>query len=829
MKEDKFKLTIKSNDFISTRAEKHYPPPLQLEPIHQTIKLKFDLENKMVEGSVVTLIKANVADGNHIELDAMDMLIQNIKGASSWNYDGKKIRVSWKTPFKKGEERELTIDYQLDEPISGMYFSYPDAKYPDRPTYVITDTESERARYWLPCIDHPAIRCKLDFFLTSKKEHIILANGELMEETEHTNGTKTVHWKLDYPCPSYLITIAIGDFIFYKDRTADIGFGKIPITYYTTKQYTPEDLKRSFDRTPKMLEWFWKKLNVPLPWPKYDQIATRLHLGAMENISLVTWSDRAILDEFLAKERTFGIDATNVHEMAHSWFGDMVVIREFTHAWLKESWAVYIETVFYEDEYGKTSDEVYYDLYLNAKSYFQESDTKYARPIVTNHYDHSWAMYDSHLYPGGAWRIHMIRQIVGDDAFWVAVKDYLQSYEGKVVETVDFQRKLEEHSGLSLEKFFEQWLYTPGYPKLKVEFEYDEKTQLVSLTIGQTQIDDDDKKKIGTFSFPLEVMWETEEGKFGQETFQVKEKDHIFYFKSEKKPIQIRIDPAYKVLFSLDFNPGFDMLIRQLKTANLIGRIQASYELAKDGKKKGIEAIVETYRKETFWGVKREFARALTKFPSFHAVEALISLLEEEEDSMVLSFLISTVEELRDEVVAKGMKKFLERDDILYIATANALKVLGSQRTKDAYNYLVEYKIKHDHRNIIRSGLYEAIGTTRLKEALDYLLERLPYGAEPEDARIGIIQGIINATGWADKPQKERAIETLTDILKKETDFLTLVYVARGLAQLKEPSAIPAIIGLKAKIGEQSHHSLDRMISSIQKGATPDEEQKKIR
>ncbi|MFX0064883.1 MAG: M1 family aminopeptidase [Candidatus Hermodarchaeota archaeon] len=826
MKTDKFKLLMKQDGFTSPKAEKHYPPSLQLEPIHQIIKLKFDIEKKTAKGSVITTIKANIASANKIELNAIDLEIHEVKGASSWDYDGKVVQILWDKPFKKDEKRELVIEYTVEQPISGMYFSYPDDKYPKRPIYVVTDLESERGRYWLPCIDHPAVRCTLEFYLTSQKNHTILANGKLVEETEYKDGTKTAHWKLDFPCPSYLITLAVGEFISYEDRSADAGKGKIPVAYYTTKQYTPEDLERSFGRTPEMLEWFWKKLKTPLYWPKYFQIATAAHQGAMENISLVTWNDRLVLDEYDAKEMTWLLDAVNVHEMAHSWFGDMVVIREFTHGWLKESWAVYMETAYYEDKYGKNADETLYDLYLNARSYMQESDTRYARPIVTNLYDHSWMMYDRHLYPGGAWRIHMLSHIVGEN-FWNAVTDYLKTYEGKVVETVDFQRKLEDHSGLSLQEFFEQWLYSPGYPKLKASFKYDDKSQLCSLKIEQTQVDE--KKNIGIFKFPLEIMWETKDGKFERTTFQVKEKNHTFYFKSSTKPQLIRLDPDYKILFSLEFNPGDDMLIRQLKTSNTIGRILAAYELAKEGKKKNIDAIAEAYGKETFWGTKIEFARALSKSPSFHGIEALVRLLEEEREFMVLFEFISSMEQLRDEIVAEAMKKFLKRDETLYRATSAALNVLGAQRTKEAYDYLSKYKIGVDNKHFIRAGLYTAIGKIRSKKALEYVLEHLPYGVEPEAARFGIIQGVVEAALWADEPLKERTIEILIDMLKSEKNPTIVMTIARELSRLKETKVISAFEMVKEKLGEQAYPTIDRLIKAIQKSKTPDEETKKLR
>ena len=354
-------------DFASPNVEKHYRPSLELEPINQDINLKFDLPNKKAEGIVTTTIKANGVNANHIIFNGIDLEIQSVKGPEKWDYDGKKINLYWEKTFNKGEKRDVTIEYRINDPISGMYFSYPDEKYPNRSKFVVTDNESIRARYWLPCVDHLSIRCSIDFHLTSDKSHFILANGKLIEEKNNEDGTKTSHWKQEFPCPSYLITLAIGEFIEYKDNPANAGKGDIPLAYYTTKNFKVEDLKRSFDKTGQFLDWINKKLRCPLEWDKYYQIATNKHGGAMENISFVTWGDFAIVNEKEAKEFQYLIDLINVHEMSHSWFGDMIVCNEFSTAWLKESWATYMEKVYYEDKISKN--DFLYNLYLDSKAY----------------------------------------------------------------------------------------------------------------------------------------------------------------------------------------------------------------------------------------------------------------------------------------------------------------------------------------------------------------------------------------------------------------------------------------------------------------------------
>jgi aminopeptidase N len=823
---DDLRSKVRKIDGFSQAGEKHYTPSLQVEPIHQKISLQFDLPKKTAHGSVETTIKANVAGIHQLKFDAIDLTIDTITGVDTWHYDGNKITLLWSTPFSKDETRLFEIKYSLEDPITGMYFSYPDEAYPKRSIYAVTDNESERARYWLPCIDHLSVRCSIDFFLTAPQQYTLLANGNLFEESVADNGEKTAHWHQSFPCPSYLITLAVGEFIESKDDHGDAGKGPIPVANYTTTNFTVEDLKRSFSGTPEFLAWMREKWQCPLEWDKYYQIATASHGGAMENISLVAWGDFSILDENEAKELKFLIDDINVHEMSHSWFGDMIVCKEFSHAWLKESWATYVEALYYEDTEGR---DLFLDfLYHDAKSYMGESDERYARPIVTPDYDSSWDMYDNHLYPGGAWRIHMLRKKLGDEIFFPAVQDYLNTFKGKVVETVDFQRKLEIHSGLNLQAFFDQWLHSAGYPKLEAEFTFDDKNHLGSLKITQTQVDD--KKKIGLFKFPLDIEWETAAGTFERKTFQITAKEQSFYFSAEKKPVQIRLDPDVKVLFALKFNPGDKMLQRELSSeifgANGYEKIRAAQELAKTGTKKNLLAIKEAYLSATFWGLKIEYAKAIAQASNSVAEIMLIDLLAGETDPMVLESFIGALDGWRSEHVFKALQAFVKRPEPLYWALSAALKGIGAQRTSEAYEFLTAFTIPYDYKAIVRLGWYQAIGKTRDNRAVNFLLNELPYGKAPERIRGKLIQALGESLTWAEPSVKSRTLERFGDILRAERDEKVLYGLVKALAQINEPAGASLLEEARGKFSLQDQPRINRAIKKLQKGPTPGDQKK---
>jgi len=116
--------------------------------------------------------------------------------------------------------------------------------------------------------------------------------------------------------------------------------------------------------------------------------------------------------------------------MAHTYFGDLIVMRHFDHVWLKESWvylftdfkATYFEALWLQHSWSEN--DFVFEMFQNRDMYVQETNV-YTRSIVTKHFEYSWAMFDAHTYPGGAWRIHMLRHILGDAAFWIGVQSII--------------------------------------------------------------------------------------------------------------------------------------------------------------------------------------------------------------------------------------------------------------------------------------------------------------------------------------------------------------------------------------------------------------------
>lgn len=807
--------------FDPARAELHYPPDLGLEPRHLAIDLSVDVAAHRIEGTVTHTVIVRRDRMQSITLDAVDLDVAAVTGeggaALSFRNDGKRLTVRWPAPLSAGEERSFTVHYAAERPVSGLYFSQPSDAYPDMPWYAVTDHETERARHWLPCIDLPNVRTTLDIRLRAEERLTILANGYLVEETVHADGTKTAHWRLEQPCPSYLLCFAVGEFVRADDGEFDDGEKRIPLAYFCSPLHTPDDLRRSFGRTKSMLAWMTAKLGRPFPYPKYFQWAAPGVSGAMENISLVSWDERYVLPEALAPEWTWLLDAVNVHEMAHSYFGDAVVCRDYAHAWLKESWATYIEQV-YREETG-SQDEALYVYYEHAAAYFEEADKEYRRPIVHRTFDSSWDMYDRHLYPGGACRLHTLRHELGDDMFWAAVRDYLATFHNRVVETDDFRLILEKHSGRSLGRFFDQWFHRPGYPDLKVTFEYDAEASRGVFTVEQQQVNE--AEGIPLFHFQSAIAWSID-GVLASAPIRVEKSNQVFMFPMVKAPEMVIFDPDAAVLHKLSFNPGDDLLRRQLTDGpTVLARIHAVKELAGTGRYANVQAILDAYKKEPFWGVRCEMASALKKANSAAVAAGLPELIAREQHPLVLPALLRAAIAYPEAPVHTALLQRLE-GGLPPVAAQAAYEALGAQREQAPYEVLSAAAQTPSINGVAQVGAIRGLAATRRAEAVERLLPLVRYGGSSYAVRHFAVSALAGLGKHVDKPVRARIVEELVALLRDPVYQVAMAAV-RGLETIQAAESIEALEQFARSRAQQEAVVARRAADALRKSAQPAE------
>src|ERR1700690_2037619 len=284
---------------LLARADEPYARSRDYDLQHSRIALRFDLEQKKVIGDVTHTL-AVLRDGTErLVFDSADLQIQSVtvnKAPAKFESGGDKLNVTLSKPAKTGDKFEVQIKYEV-KPTKGMYFILPDKDYPNRPSQVWSQGESEDTRYYLPTYDYPNDRMTTETILTVPAEWLTIANGKLISVTDAGNGLKTWTWRESRPSSPYLITVGAGDFAEVKD-----SWKSMPVTYYAPKD-RGDRLTVNYGRTPAMIELFSKKLGVDYPWEKYAQVMVDEFIaGGMENSSATTNTARSLRDPRLVPE-----------------------------------------------------------------------------------------------------------------------------------------------------------------------------------------------------------------------------------------------------------------------------------------------------------------------------------------------------------------------------------------------------------------------------------------------------------------------------------------------------------------------------------------------
>lgn len=791
-----------SPGFARADAAPRYAPDLPLVPVHQDIRVELDFETASATVEVQTRLRATRASARRIVLDLVDARGIEVPAADlRWSYDGVRLEVVYDRAFGPGEECVLPVRYRVERPTTGLHFGEPGG-----PRWAATDHETERARHWLACVDHPIVRPTVAIRLVVPAGHRAISVGADLGRTPLADGRVEHAWRLDHACPSYILCFVAGELV-----AAEAGqhLGK-PIRLYAPPPWTAEDLQRAFGRTAEFLAWTTTRLGRPLPWPKYDQFAAPGIGGAMENISLVSWDDSWLGDERWTAESGWLVDLINVHEMAHTWFGDEVVCRDFAQSWLKESWATYIESVWIDEHWGAEAMQAW--LTVGLRNYLDESRSRYKRPIATRHFDSSWDLFDRHLYPGGAVRLHLLRQELGDEVFWPAVRDYLARFAGGVVETDDFRRVMEQHSGQNLARFFDQWFHSPGHPALEVKTSWSAEAGRFSLTVRQAQVDS--AAGVGLFHFPLELAVMAEDGSWQRHRLEVSQERNSFGL--ELRPRQLILDPDARLPFELvDWDPGDELLLAALGSPFLRGRLQAFEAACALGRPALLAALGPAWRAERLWLVRRIMASMLGACSYGPAAALLAELVLDEQDPRVMAPLMMACAAHRDPRVAAALTAWLARPDRPWSAWQQALAALGAQRGEGSQPVLVAHLSIDSAFDRVRQGALAGLGASREPSALAHIRPHLRSGSVP--ARKAAILALAEAARWAERGPRLQVAEELTDQLR-DPEVAIRKTAAQALAALGEASAAGAIEAAARTVSEQDHAALLRQAAGLRSG-----------
>ena len=597
-----------------------------MDVLHYKITLKIDDQdpNHLVEGWLdIDLVLTEETDT--LVLDAADLKVDKIrcpKGTRAPKQGDGKLIVGLGRKAAKGEKLDFGFGY-VGRPQRGLFFTGPDAAYPKKPWMVWSQGATEYNHFWFPCYDSPNDRATSEVILTVREKYQTVSNGALVK-SETKDGWRTDHWKMDIPHVAYLTSIAVGEFDVVQE-TFDRGTEKIPVQYFVPRGWhSEEEIRHTFERTPAMMKFFSDRTGVPYPYAKYAQVVAEDFIwGGMENISATTLHPGTVVKKRSWADRDS--DSLIAHELAHQWFGDLVTCRTWTHIWLNEGFATYMEALWQESVGGREA--LVADLEDGLGWYLGESRKETVRPIACEHYTHPDDVFDSHVYPKAACVLHMLRGTLGDEAWWKGLNLYLTKHRAGVVSTDDFRAAMEQASGQDLKKFFDQWIWKAGHPEFKVAASWDAAAKKLTLKVDQVQDArplawQDLKTEVPIFSVPIDVEFETKAGR-KLHRIDVKDRSHTFIFDLDSEPEIIDFDRDGAILKALKFERTADQLIQQLaKDDQPWHRWWAAGELS--GKPEGVAALGAALKSDLSKHVRIAAARSLGAIETPEAGAALL-------------------------------------------------------------------------------------------------------------------------------------------------------------------------------------------------------------
>ncbi len=493
-----------------------YPRQLGVDALHYAFRLTFTDASNELQGEASIEIRFLRDKVSEVVFDLDGMKVSAVTPGTYTHTDGR-LRIAT-TPSKKDERRKFTVRYQ-GVPTGGLRIIKN--KYNERVFF--SENWPNKARHWLPMIDHPYDKATSEFLITAPARYQVISNGLLQEESDLGDGSRLTHWKQSVPIASWLNAIGIAEFSVHH---AGLVKG-VPLQTWVYRQDRDAG-PPWFETTSRAAIDFFSENVGPYSYEKLANVVAAGFGGGTEHASAIFYGENNVLER-----PGTGLIA---HEIAHQWFGNAVTESDWDDVWLSEGFATYFTLLFIEHSQGR--DAFVKGLKESRKSIFGMEKTNPEWKVRHDNLADMKRVLQRIIYQKGGWTLHMLRNMIGDEAFWKGIRQYYGLYQNSNATTADFQRVMEEVSSMELGWFFDQWLNRAGSPVVKGSWRWDAAAKKVLVSLQQS----------GNYRLPLDLG-------IGDrvEKFQLTQRQQSFAFASEKEPEDVRLDPGTKVLMNATF------------------------------------------------------------------------------------------------------------------------------------------------------------------------------------------------------------------------------------------------------------------------------------
>jgi aminopeptidase N len=676
--------------------------------VNTKLDVSFDFSKSWMNGKAWITLHPHFYPTDSLSLDAKSMNINEvsiISGSKSvplkYSYDSLILNITLDKTYKAGENYTVFINYTAkpneikrngSAAISGgkgLYFINPLGKDKKKPTQIWTQGETESNSGWVPTIDKPNQRQTDEIIMTVPDKYQTLSNGILVTQKKNLNGTRTDTWRMNLPHAPYLLMMAVGEYSIIKDSYK----GK-EVNYYVEKEYAPV-ARKIFGYTPEMMDFYSRITGVDYPWPKYSQIVARDYIsGAMENTTATLHSAAAQQDARQLVDENRWEDVIS-HELFHQWFGDYVTCESWSNITLNESFADLSEILWLEHKHGK--DAAAEHNFNSMLMYLRGGNDK--KDLVRFYYNDREDVFDLVSYQKGGRILNMLRNYVGDSAFFKSLNLYLRTKKFNSAEAQDLRLAMEDVTGEDLNWFWNQWYYSSGHPKLDINYDYNTGSKTARVFIKQIQ-----PGKIFRLPIAIDVYQGMEKKRYN--VWSEHQAD-TFIFHTVSKPDLINVDGDKILLCEKTEHKTLDNYIFQYNNAGLYPDRREAIDFAAMNQTEDHIALdfMKNALKDKYFGLRLYTLRKLNLLNDSirKSVEPIIAdMAKNDPKSLVRAGAIEALGKFKSESYKQLFLKSV--NDSSYSIAGNALIALGALDTTAALD-----KAKSLSGTDIRGELSDAV------------------------------------------------------------------------------------------------------------------------
>lgn len=700
--------------------------------IHTKLEVNFDWGKSRMNGVATITAKPHFYSSDSLILDAkgMDILTVQLDNKDlTYSYDSSFLKIHLDKMYTRNDRYTVTIKYvaKPDERTTGgsaaitsdkgLYFINPKGEEKSKMPQIWTQGETEASSVWFPTIDAPNVKTTQEIFITVDNKFSTLSNGKMVSSKPNPNGTRTDHWKQDLPHAPYLFMMGVGEFKIVKDSYIRPDGTKMEVNYFVEPEWETS-AKAIFGETPNMIKHFSQLLGYEYAWDKYSQIVVRDYVsGAMENTGAVVFGDYVYKTE---RELLDGNDQSTIaHELFHHWFGDLVTCESWSNLSLNESFANYSQYLWDEHRFG--IDEADYQAEVEADGYYQSAQAQGYHDLIWFEFDDKEQMFDGHSYNKGGRILHMLRNYIGDEAFFKGISVYLNTNKFKPAEFHQLRLAFEEVCGEDLNWFFDQWYLSSGHPVLEINQQNNIEESKVTVSVSQIQSLD----LSPIFRLPVQIAVFDSNGKHIHEVV-VDQLEQTFELPYTGTLLNVIFDNEQMLLAKIREEKPTEQYISQYYNGQ-------RYKARKDGlmfgsknKDQAGQQLILDALNDPFWDIRLiaiEKAVKLNDLNNEKGIALIKDLAMNDANSQVrssaLTFLSNNIEgESLETILVDRIEK-----DKSYLVISTALKNLGKINPEKA---LAKAKILESERSSkMLSGIAQLYGAHGSREDYSFFVTTL--------------------------------------------------------------------------------------------------------